>query len=174
MEVFLSLQKAEVFCQRSVDVLCKLFHFWMLFCMCISTVCLLSWRPWSDRSCPQAVALLKPGGVLVYSTCTVTLAENEEQVAWALETFPGLQLQHQVRPMAALSRWSSRSRKRKCGDEPRELHEGIRHVKLLKQILWRSGRFFRWKPFQMVPEHLEFSHPDPGFPGLYSYWPEMC
>lgn len=45
--------------------------------------------------CLQAVELLKPGGVLVYSTCTVTLAENEEQVAWALETFPGLQLQHQ-------------------------------------------------------------------------------
>ncbi|OWK03102.1 NSUN6 [Cervus elaphus hippelaphus] len=43
----------------------------------------------------QAVELLRPGGVLVYSTCTVTLAENEEQVAWALETFPSLQLQHQ-------------------------------------------------------------------------------
>ena len=55
-----------------------------------------------------------------------------------------------------------------------ELREGIRHAKLLKQILWRSGRFFQWKPFQMVLEHLEFSHPDPGFPGLYSYWPEMC
>ena len=53
--------------------------------------------------CLQAVELLKPGGVLVYSTCTVTLAENEEQVAWALETFPGLQLQHQVRTVAALS-----------------------------------------------------------------------
>lgn len=53
--------------------------------------------------CLQAVELLKPGGVLVYSTCTVTLAENEEQVAWALEMFPGLQLQHQVSTVAALS-----------------------------------------------------------------------
>ena len=44
----------------------------------------------------QAVQLLKKGGVLVYSTCTVTLAENEEQVAWALETFPCLTLQPQV------------------------------------------------------------------------------
>lgn len=35
--------------------------------------------------------------MLVYSTCTVTLAENEEQVAWALGTFPCLQLQRQVR-----------------------------------------------------------------------------
>lgn len=47
--------------------------------------------------CLQAVRLLKKGGVLVYSTCTVTLAENEEQVAWALDTFPCLTLQPQVR-----------------------------------------------------------------------------
>lgn len=40
--------------------------------------------------------LLKKGGVLVYSTCTVTLEENEEQVAWALKTFPCLTLQPQV------------------------------------------------------------------------------
>uniref|UniRef100_UPI00358FD1EA tRNA (cytosine(72)-C(5))-methyltransferase NSUN6 isoform X2 n=1 Tax=Myxine glutinosa TaxID=7769 RepID=UPI00358FD1EA len=39
-----------------------------------------------------AVKLLRPGGTLVYSTCTVTLAENEEQVAWALKHFPELQL----------------------------------------------------------------------------------
>lgn len=45
----------------------------------------------------QAVQLLKKGGVLVYSTCTVTLAENEEQVAWALKTFPSLTLQPQVK-----------------------------------------------------------------------------
>lgn len=31
----------------------------------------------------------------MYSTCTITLSENEEQVAWALETFPCLQLQSQ-------------------------------------------------------------------------------
>lgn len=33
----------------------------------------------------------------MYSTCTVTLAENEEQVAWALHTFPCLSLQPQVK-----------------------------------------------------------------------------
>uniref|UniRef100_A0A2D4NHT6 SAM-dependent MTase RsmB/NOP-type domain-containing protein n=1 Tax=Micrurus spixii TaxID=129469 RepID=A0A2D4NHT6_9SAUR len=42
-----------------------------------------------------AVQLLKPGGILVYSTCTITLSENEKQVAWALETFPCLQLKSQ-------------------------------------------------------------------------------
>lgn len=55
----------------------------------------MSYQPLQRKLFTVAVELLKPGGVLVYSTCTVTLAENEEQVAWALETFPGLQLQHQ-------------------------------------------------------------------------------
>lgn len=55
----------------------------------------MSYQPLQRKLFTVAVELLKPGGVLVYSTCTVTLAENEEQVAWALEAFPGLQLQHQ-------------------------------------------------------------------------------
>lgn len=44
----------------------------------------------------QAVGLLKEGGVLVYSTCTITPQENEEQVAWALRSFPCLRLSKQV------------------------------------------------------------------------------
>lgn len=44
-----------------------------------------------------AVGLLKEGGVLVYSTCTITPQENEEQVAWALKSFPCLKLDKQVR-----------------------------------------------------------------------------
>ena len=55
-----------------------------LLCVCVC-VCVL-----------QAVQLLRRGGVLVYSTCTVTLAENEEQVAWALLTYPCLSLVPQV------------------------------------------------------------------------------
>ncbi|KAL1784760.1 methyltransferase NSUN6 isoform X1 [Sigmodon hispidus] len=54
-----------------------------------------SYQPLQRKLFKVAVQLLKPGGVLVYSTCTVTLAENEEQVAWALTTFPCLQLQPQ-------------------------------------------------------------------------------
>ena len=44
----------------------------------------------------QAVGLLKDGGVLVYSTCTITPQENEQQVAWALKSFPCLKLARQV------------------------------------------------------------------------------
>ncbi|XP_037014197.2 tRNA (cytosine(72)-C(5))-methyltransferase NSUN6 isoform X4 [Artibeus jamaicensis] len=54
-----------------------------------------SYQPLQRKLFTVAVQLLKPGGVLVYSTCTVTLAENEEQVAWALAAFPCLQLQPQ-------------------------------------------------------------------------------
>ena len=44
----------------------------------------------------QGVSLLKPGGTLVYSTCTITMGENEEQVAWILNKYPCLQLHTQV------------------------------------------------------------------------------
>ncbi|KAL2085099.1 hypothetical protein ACEWY4_018419 [Coilia grayii] len=54
-----------------------------------------SYQPLQRKLLHTAVRLLKRGGVLVYSTCTVTLAENEEQVAWALRTFPCLSLQPQ-------------------------------------------------------------------------------
>ncbi|XP_041366419.1 tRNA (cytosine(72)-C(5))-methyltransferase NSUN6-like [Gigantopelta aegis] len=53
---------------------------------------LLSYPRYQRKLFYSAVELLRPGGVLVYSTCTVTLDENEGQVAWALETFPCLSL----------------------------------------------------------------------------------
>lgn len=36
--------------------------------------------------------LVKPGGILVYSTCTITLEENEQNVAWVLEKYPQMEL----------------------------------------------------------------------------------
>jgi len=36
----------------------------------------------------RAAELLKPGGRLMYSTCTTNVRENEEQAAWALATQP--------------------------------------------------------------------------------------
>jgi 16S rRNA (cytosine1407-C5)-methyltransferase len=56
-------------------------------------------RPWSPRAITECVRLQKklvasgvraarPGGVLVYSTCTLNLEENEKLVQWALESFP--------------------------------------------------------------------------------------
>lgn len=40
------------------------------------------------RLLATAAALVKPGGRLMYSTCTTNPAENEEQTAWALENLP--------------------------------------------------------------------------------------
>ena len=56
-------------------------------------------RPWSRKTITEClrtqrrlmaagVRALKPGGVLVYSTCTLNLEENERMVQWALETLP--------------------------------------------------------------------------------------
>merc|ERR1712130_306278 len=42
----------------------------------------------------SAIRLLKPGGVLVYSTCTNNSEENEKIVSWAQNTFEDLELQH--------------------------------------------------------------------------------
>ncbi|KAL4856723.1 putative methyltransferase [Chlorella vulgaris] len=39
-----------------------------------------------------AVALLKPGGHLVFSTCTINPGENEGNVRWLLDTFPDMRL----------------------------------------------------------------------------------
>lgn len=57
---------------------------------------LKSYPTYQRKIFTKAVDLLKPGGVLVYSTCTITLEENEKLVAWALRTFENLKLEPQT------------------------------------------------------------------------------
>jgi len=56
-------------------------------------------RGWSPRTVTECARLqrkllesgvraLRPGGVLVYSTCTLNLEENERMVQWALDSLP--------------------------------------------------------------------------------------
>ena len=40
----------------------------------------------------QAAAILRPGGYMLYSTCTFSVEEDEENVAYVLEEFPQMQL----------------------------------------------------------------------------------
>jgi NOL1/NOP2/sun family putative RNA methylase len=40
-----------------------------------------------------ATSLLKPGGTLVYSTCTFSKEENEEVIDWVLKRFPDMKLE---------------------------------------------------------------------------------
>ena len=48
----------------------------------------------------EGIPLLKPGGRLVYITCSLLPAENAEQIAWALANHAGLK----VEPIGALAR----------------------------------------------------------------------
>jgi len=41
----------------------------------------------------SAIEILKPGGEIIYSTCTHAPEENEEVVNWVLENFPEMKLQ---------------------------------------------------------------------------------
>ena len=60
-------------------------------------------RVWSEEKPPecakmqreivkQAISMLKPGGMMIYSTCTFSPEENEQIIAWVLREFPEVQL----------------------------------------------------------------------------------
>lgn len=59
---------------------------------------LTEWSPENVARCAarqreiltSAAAMLRPGGTLVYSTCTFAPEENEEMVTWLLAEYPGL------------------------------------------------------------------------------------
>jgi SAM-dependent methyltransferase len=57
---------------------------------------LKSFQSFQRKFISQAVQLLKPGGVLVFSTCTFTPEENESQVEWLLSNYPYMKLVEQV------------------------------------------------------------------------------
>lgn len=44
--------------------------------------------PLQRRILNNAAAYVKPGGTLIYSTCTITKEENQENVEWFLENYP--------------------------------------------------------------------------------------
>ena len=50
------------------------------------------YRPLQREILAEAVKMLRPGGYLVYSTCTFNRMENEENTEWLLKTFPDFRL----------------------------------------------------------------------------------
>ncbi|MCR4311998.1 MAG: RsmB/NOP family class I SAM-dependent RNA methyltransferase [Candidatus Uhrbacteria bacterium] len=76
----------------------------------------------------SAVGLLKPGGMLVYSTCTLAPEENEDMVAWLMEEFPFMKPQPVTLPFP--------SRKGPHGEAtllPTKDYEGFFVAKLVKK-----------------------------------------
>lgn len=57
---------------------------------------LQSYASYQRKFIETGVELLKPGGTLVYSTCTITMEENEHQVAWILDKYPCMKLAPQT------------------------------------------------------------------------------
>ncbi|MHB1485462.1 MAG: RsmB/NOP family class I SAM-dependent RNA methyltransferase [Saccharofermentanales bacterium] len=55
-----------------------------------------SWEKFGNDSCAKMQKdilsnvdkLLKPGGIIVYSTCTFTILENEEMIGWFIKEYP--------------------------------------------------------------------------------------
>ena len=74
-----------------------------------------SWSPKAVADCARlqrkllssGARALKPGGVLVYSTCTLNLEENEKMVQWAMETLP---LTVEKLPLAIAGTWEGMAR----------------------------------------------------------------
>jgi len=46
-----------------------------------------SFEKYQRQFIETAVKLLKPGGLLLYTTCTLTLEENEQNILWAIKNF---------------------------------------------------------------------------------------
>jgi 16S rRNA (cytosine967-C5)-methyltransferase len=51
----------------------------------------------------QAAAVVRPGGHLVYATCSSEPEENDEVAAWFLQTHRGFVQEHAARPNAPAS-----------------------------------------------------------------------
>ncbi|XP_064614064.1 tRNA (cytosine(72)-C(5))-methyltransferase NSUN6-like [Liolophura sinensis] len=57
---------------------------------------LKSYPKYQRKLLAVGVELVKAGGVLVYSTCSLPIEENEGQVEWVLKSYPDLQLEQQT------------------------------------------------------------------------------
>ena len=79
-----------------------------------------SYRFWSEKNIVAhaklqrrlfraAVRVLKPGGRLVYSTCTLAPEENELMVDWALAEFPELRAEAVALPVTTVKVHANRS-----------------------------------------------------------------
>lgn len=78
----------------------------------------------------SAARMLKPGGILVYSTCTLAPEENEGMVDWLLTEFSDLRSVQFDLPIGDIKRWTNKS----VSVLPTKDHEGFFVAKMQKTI----------------------------------------
>ncbi|XP_075164557.1 tRNA (cytosine(72)-C(5))-methyltransferase NSUN6 isoform X2 [Haematobia irritans] len=96
--------KAESFDRILLDAPCSALGIRPMLANTISPKMLKSYPNVQKKLFSNAVKLLRKGGTLIYSTCTVNISENEEIVAWALSKFPELNLE-QTTPLYGGPGW---------------------------------------------------------------------
>ena len=83
---------AETFDHILLDAACSALGIRPRFIIEASVSDLIETAAYSRKMLVQAVHLLKPGGTLVFSTCTISPLENEANVRYVLDNFPFMKL----------------------------------------------------------------------------------
>lgn len=78
----------------------------------------------------SAIAMLKPGGTLVYSTCTLAPEENEEMITWLMTEFPSMKPEAITLPFPGIAHKPTKS----ITLLPTKQYEGFFVAKLKKAI----------------------------------------
>lgn len=102
-----------------------------------------TYRSWSEKKVSElvkmqkklfksAIEALKPNGTMVYSTCTLNLAENEQILEWALEQF-NLKLLNIELELREIQQGQTESTKQAIKILPSRNTEGFFVAKLLKK-----------------------------------------
>lgn len=79
----------------------------------------------------SAIVCLKPGGTLVYSTCTLAPEEDEQMIEWLLQEFPELKSEAFELPVAAIRKGTNNT----IYVLPTKDHEGLFVAKVVKRVV---------------------------------------
>ena len=107
------------------------------------------------RHCRNGFRLLKPGGVMVYSTCSLTTAQNEGVVQWLLDTEPTAQLVPVG--IGACSECSQQSAVVNSAAEDSGLDASLRCPACSSPVVWQQGSIpltLRFDPLQSLTSGL--------------------
>ncbi len=118
------------------------------------------WSPDSVQRCAarqkrilaDAVKMIKPGGNLIYCTCTYNDLENEQNAAWLIKTFDLERI-----PLSIPNDWGIRAKNIGYQCYPHEVRGEGFYIACFKKNTGadfkpaKNGIFPKWKPFQAMP-----------------------